>query len=596
MNVVKLSPSHHRSYVNEALEDENNNVWRARINVAGGQIGPISDGFLLSGLLGLSSRSVIVIGINFNGTKIEVQPYKFSDEAIESFARKRFVNYPGIKAVEYSCHEMDGAYCYVIAIRWEWSIQSVIQEALGGAYLSRPWSNVIKRRDTRLPFNFSESIINAYADRRRAVDPNAVELRFGAHELPALLGLENEPSMKAASEAAFGSNDGVLSAIYIRGWRNKNVAAAARELTEGSFGNPFKPISSIGGAPFPEHLQTASGDTNWVDKDSYLKKNAFSMGSGIFSIVDNVRQHFCRDEEVFGTQGSVPEEFDPIRFSEVLKELVVNAFCHGQWKVWIAGREDESTYAHRMALVHLGDRIELVNRTREPSYLASDIQDERACRLSALHVALKDINWAKGRWIGQKLVRHRLAGLGMPSPIFVRDGDLYRSILPLRDEFVSWGLPHSRNPEEKIHLAMLFGARLALTLTHLNEDVVASALFLSRRDARDILENLNKAGVLTKESAKVYMEWPIRRRALGFTLVDPDVARDFISRIEARMSLFPVAPYLSVGARFQLSVRSLTRLAEKDKAQYIQDVYDNELFSTEEARRMGARHQELLSG
>ena len=62
----------------------------------------------------------------------------------------------------------------------------------------------------------------------------------------------------------------------------------------------------------------------------------------------------------------------------------------------------------------------------------------------------------------------------------------------------------------------------------------------------------------------------------------------------AHIMLHPSNSYLSPGGLFQLSTRSIATLIEKDKANYIQAVYDNEIISKQEADRLGVDHMQLL--
>ncbi|MGO7911766.1 hypothetical protein ACC702_09345 [Rhizobium ruizarguesonis] len=594
MEIKKTDHSPRLKSVEEALSANRSSILRIQIFDEGTRIGNIGQDFLLSGLLGLSSSTVAVIGIANRRSRLELQNFNLSDKAIEEFLLSSLSNFPGIKSVDYSEHVFASGCCYVVHINWYGGTQTAIREALGASFVPKTWNRFLESVHDKSPFAYSKSSLETYIEKRQAVDPDALEARFDPHDLPTLLGLEKEPSTKNAAIAAFGSNGGVQGALYVRSGIGHKVHSALGPLTEGTDRQKFR-TSSLFAESMPPINRTVSPATDdWHDFRESISQNGYSLGTGIFAIIENVSNHVCRKTELFSEQHPAPVQFDENGFAEAVRELIVNTFCHGHWDVSLRGRDDEWYEGNRVAIVHLGDRLEVINRTRKTSHLPNDNDYEAATRRSALHEAFKDIKLAKGRSVGQKLVRRRLVHLGMPSPIFVRTSGYYRAIAPIVNNFTSWGIIPNANEKQKIQVAMMYVARLALSLTHLNEEIVSSVFYTQRPHARVLLQNLRDMNVLEESAPKMFDDWAIKASMPTFSLTHPQVAKKTITEIEAEMKLFPSIGYLSPGGVFQVSIRSMMNLVDRDREIYIQAVYDNEIILKQEAAELTKSHMELL--
>lgn len=594
MNISKTDPSSHQSLVKEALSAVPSSILRLRIGDEGTAVHGIDQNFLLRGFLGTENQSVAVVGLVKQQGELALQNIRLSDEFIEALLRSKLSNFPGVKSVEYSEQVMDLGCCYAIRIWWDLGVRDGVLSVLGSAYTPRSWENSFATVSANMDYSLSE--LEKYIEKRRDIDAHALETHFLPHDLPHLLGFERERETRSAAVAAFGSNGGVQSALYVRGGIGCMVHKALGALTQGKDRDRYKSVKLIEEAPPPKDFAVCSAEGDaWHHYTKVIAKNGYSLGTGVFSIIENMSRYVCRTREIFGEDHTASDEFDEAKFTGVMRELLINAFCHGSWNVELRGRDDEWYEGNRVVLVHAGSRLEVINRSRDTGYLRVSHDTEVATRMSSLHAAFKDINLAKGRSMGQMLVRQRLVNLGMASPIFVRTEGYYRAIVPLENNFTTWGFIPNADNDQKLKVASMFVARLALSLTHLDEGIVSSVFYTRREHARQLLENLLAIGVLDRSiPSGTHAGLDIKVPVSTFSLVDPNKAKRFVTDIEAEMKTSTSVGYLSPGGMFQVSMRSMMSLVDKDKAAYVKAVYEGEILSKQKAEELTASHLKLL--
>jgi hypothetical protein len=218
---------------------------------------------------------------------------------------------------------------------------------------------------------------------------------------------------------------------------------------------------------------------------------------------------------------------------------------------------------------------------------------ETATRRSALHDALRDIGFAKGRCLGQKLVRQRLSNLGLSSPLFARQRGVFRAIVPLSNPFKEWGCPVSASAVSAEEIGQLYTLQLALFLRELDRDVIASCLYLRSIESVELLDGLARKGALVKKISDGPVLYP-KSLLPTYEISDEEKARELIHDITTRMNMVTGPGYMSVGALYQLSVRSIAHLTAKDLLAYLTKTYAGEAVNDADAEGLATEHMKIL--
>ncbi len=560
--------------------------------------GGLGSDFLLSGFIGIESDSRFALGVSRKNGKFIAQGIKVEDDQLESHLQNALKGYPGIKEVDFSAHDIGGV-CYLVTIQWDRDIARRIRDALGAVYQTKGFNSLL---DGRTPENFyasglSKHALSRYLELRRHIDPGAIELRFDVSALPDLLGLRTERSVASAAEAAFGRNGGVGCALYVQtGFGSHLSRAAIGVVTQGDDRNRQKSIKSLASARSvsPNTEQPAR---TWHEARNTVAQYGYSLGSDIFDIVDSVAGSVCQSDELFRNDQVAPPGFDAGRFASALRELVVNSFCHGHWQVTEYGRDDnDHNQATRVAIVHANNRLEVINSLRPAGYFQGLSGIETATRRSPLHEAFRDIGFAKGRSLGLKLVRKRLSSLGFSAAIFSRQRNVFRAIIPLSKQSAEWGFPASEPHVSQEEIGQLYALRLSLLLREVDQDLIASALYIRSPEAINILEGLSEKGILSKTTPDSAAHWNGYSKYLipSYEISCDDTANKFIDDVVGRMKMMPGYENLSIGALYQLSVRSTAHLTVGDLERYIFNVFAGEMMDEVAAQRLARDHIAVL--
>lgn len=560
--------------------------------------GILESDFLLAGFIGVDSASRFALGVSRKNGGFIAQGINIKDDILVNHLQNVLNGYPGIKEVDYSAHDISGV-CYLVTIEWDRDISRRIRDALGAVYQAKDFNFLL---ETRPPENFyasglSKHSLTRYLELRRKIDPGAIELRFDVSALPGLLRLRTEPAMASAAEAAFGRNGGVGCAIYVQaGFGSHLSRSAISVVTEGDDRSRQKSIKSMAPARSmsPNTEQPAR---TWHEAKTIVAQYGYNLGSDIFEIVDSVSGAICQSEELFRNDQVAPPGFDAGRLSSVIRELVVNSFCHGHWEVTEYGRDDNDHYeANRVAIVHANNRLEVINRLRPAGYLQGQTGFETVTRRSPLHDAFRDIGFAKGKTLGLKLVRKRLSSLGLSAPIFTKQRNVFRAIIPLSKQLTEWGFPASEPHVSEEEIGQLYALQLSLLLREVDQDLIASALYIRSSEAIILLEGLSEKGALSKTTPDSGAHWRGYSKYLmpSYEISSAKRANEVIDDVVGRMKMMPGHENLSIGALYQLSVRSTAHLIVGDLERYIFKVFAGEMVDEVAAQRLAREHIAVL--
>jgi len=348
-------------------------------------------------------------------------------------------------------------------------------------------------------------------------------------------------------------------------------------------------------------LPDPTENTDMRSRPAYecVVRAGYSLGQDVFRVIDNVAKHVCSEHELFRNDVPVPQGFASDRFATALRELIVNAFCHGAWGAHEVGRDDsERMEATRIAVVHAGHRLEIINRLRNCGFIWNQLGTETAARRSALHNAFVDIKYAHGRAIGLQLVRQRIAKLGLPSPIFVRSAECHRAIIPISFTAPGWCVFTERPKDYDERILHVYTFLLAQTLKELDEDILASALYIRREQASDALTALASMGALRRQIDKVNELFHSHGHSKAYLpryyIADSADASALIEKLTSGLRFFSSPPQLSLGGQYQLSMRSMSLLVDADLKNYIQKLYTFELVNATEAVSQTMQHMDIL--
>lgn len=604
MKIKKVGHEYHAKTLEQAFASNFVDMPVLSLSKDGKVVGYLEEKFLLSGLLGLNN-SWFAVGVTWENGNFMAQGINVNDDDFVSYLHGVFERYPGVREVWYSSRDVGGV-CYVVSIHWDFGIEHGIRQALGAVYQTKSGSSIFKTI-TPVDFNrseFSKSALSKYLEFRRRVEPNAVELRFDVAALPDLLGLRAERAVEYAAEAAFGKNGGVDCAIYVRGGFGSHLARGdIVGLTEGNdlkFKKGIRCLESLR-SDLSKKTQQLPAVGKAVD---VLASHGYSLGSNVFEVVDSIGEFVCQAEELFRHEHVVPAGFDSQKFAEAMRELVVNSFCHGHWEVTEHGRDDnDHNRAARLAIVHASNRLEVINQLRPVAgYYHPQSGCEHAIRRSALHDAFRDIGFAKGRSLGLKLVRRRLSSLGFFAPIFIRQRDSFRAVIPLSRQLDRWVFStpalHSASAlgEAKKEIGRLYALQLSILLREVDQDIIANSLYIPPSEAVKILEELFEKGVLLKNTPRpIWLGRSYSKYLMpSYVISSDEKASEAASDIAGRMSFMPVQANLSIGALYQLSTWSMAHLQASDLERVIFDIFASEILNLDEARRLARVHIETL--
>lgn len=548
-------------------------------------LGAVSEEFILGGLLGLSPDSVIIIGVESANDGIVVQKREITDEMVEGFLSRHLATVPGLKSVEYCHQHIDDGEVVIAVLTWDWYTQYRIREALGATFTPIAWNMLLgEQRGAECARSYSADALSKYREHRKLVSPNAVELRYDVDHLPSLLGLDGDKLTTSASVAAFGRNGGVCAAVYIRADKGQFSPAALNNFTRGTDKKGQKSITDL-----------RSNDKDPADGATHrLSATPYSLGRDVFEISQNAHQHICTADEIFG-DGTPVGEFEPGLLASAVRELIVNAFCHGAWGAQEVGRDDnEQMEANRIAIVHAGNRIEVINRLRETGLIQNAFGTEKPPnRRSALHNAFVDINFAYGRNVGLRLVRQRLSRIGLPSPLFIRGYGHYRAVIPISFATPGWCVLTERRKDFQERLLQFYTLHLARLLLELDEDLLASALYVRKVEASRVLSQLEEMGALARVDPPRFLGKQSLHR---YEVSEIGTVSELIDQLSEGMIFYPAVPQISLGGQYQLSNRSMALLTDDDLRSYIQGLYNWELANPSEAVRLTTSHMNILSG
>ncbi len=559
---------------------------------------PLSKDFLLSGFIGVGNGSQFALGVSRKNGNFIAQGINVKDDDLVSHLRDALKDYPGIKEVVFSAHDIGGV-CYLVTIHWDTILANRIRNVLGAIYQTKGFNYFL---EARTPENFygnglSKRALARYLELKRDINPGAIELRFDVSALPDLLGLRAERAVASAAEAAFGRNGGVDCAIYVQaGFGTHLSRAAIGVVTNGDDRDRLKSIKNLSPAQSMKP-NTEQPARTWHEASNTVAQYGYSLGSDIFEIVDSVAGAICQSDELFRHDHVAPPGFDASRFTSVMRELVVNSFCHGHWEVTEVGRDDDDhNEATRLAIVHASNRLEVINRLRPAGYLQGQTGFETATRRSPLHDAFRDIDFAKGRSLGLKLIRKRLSNLNFSAPIFIKKRNVFRAIIPLLKQFEEWGYPTSESHVSKEEIGQLYALRLSLLLREVDQDVIASALYIQSSEAVKILEGLSEKGALSKIIPSNDANWSGYSEYLmpSYEISSDEKAHQVIDYIVGGMNIMPSQTSLSIGALYQLSIRSISHLTNADLEQWIFKVFAGEMVDEVYAQQLASEHMAVL--
>lgn len=598
MKITKSENAHRGKYLEEAFASNFAFTPVIPLTTEGKPSCRLDVDQMLADLVVNSEQSRFALGVTFKNGSFVSQNIQADDNETEAYLCAVLRNYPGVKAVEYSEHDLNGK-CYLVTIAWDWSIPYRIRDALGAVYKTRSPNFLPKEIGSENFFStdLSERSLQLYLEQRRRINPEAIELRYGVSALPNLLGINEEPSVASASAAAFGRNGGVDSALYVQTGLGSHLARATLSaLVHGDARERHKKIDAL-----PRCMGSGSTrqheDQTWHRARSAIADHGYSLGSDIFTMVQSLQDSICQPCEFSRDERVDRPDFSAAKFASVLRELVVNAFIHGHWKVVEVGRDDDDhNEATRLAIVHAENRIEIINALRPAGHLAAIVGFETASRRSALHEAFRDINFAKGRSLGLRLVRQRLAALGLPSLIVLRHNDVFRAIIPLEPVASHWVFPIQQDAVSVAEIGQMFTLRLALLLRELDAELLATCFYIRLPEATKILDCLAVSGALSKQIPNAAGHWSGLSKHLLPTYVITDEEQVFrlMERISARTKTVSAPSYLSIGALYQLSVRSVAHLTTTDLIGYLTSVYAGEAITDNDGSRLAAEHMETL--
>ncbi|WP_146203756.1 hypothetical protein [Azospirillum sp. TSO5] len=541
--------------------------------------GTLPPEFVLSILNQEDGSGCIAIGVEFVKGIIRLQSRVIAPEYIESFLKNTFGWLP-VRKIDllYCRQEHKGEWCYLV-------ISEKIEQGTFGWNLkritNRPRSVLDKIKndfgagrelsdwDTQL----TSISISRYLERRAAIKPNAIETRYAPNDLPILLGLGvNEDGRGCLDEAlaALGRNGQLESAIYVRSGYGPDVSKKdIMGWTERSFryhkgilGNNTKecmtrvsPLDHLTpGEPSQERERSGLGGK--------MYPNIYRLGGDVFDVVSSIENVVSDPVEIFRGERIAPSRFNQRTFGMALKELAVNAFVHGYWYSEHHSTRDYEAIgqsAKAMAIVHLGNRIEFINRQvpRPRNKIIRDDWRHYPLMRSNLHVALKDIGLAHCRNIGLKLVQSRIMKMGMPSPLVLDTEKFFRVIIPMQDHFGTIAVPVDTQPGNAgIKLVeRFFALNLCLLLRRVDEEIASSALGIAMSDAGSQLAQLWEHGMLAREDDIRYStEWNEERFDLpSYRIDDEGLVLDELKRVSSELALLPAPEGMSPRGLYALS-------------------------------------------
>jgi hypothetical protein len=598
MKITKTDNAHRLTHLEDAFVSNFAFMPVIPLSEEGTPRGSLDVDLLLAGLIGVEEQSRFALGFSFENGTFVPQDITADDEELTAYLHNALHNFPGAKTVEYSEHNLNGK-CYLVTVGWEWSTSHRIRDALGAVYQTKSPNFLPKELGSENFYStdLSERSLNLYLERRRRINPNAIELRYGVSALPSLIGIQNEPSVASAAAAAFGRNGGVSSALYVQAGLGQHLSRVTLSaLVHGDARDRHKKIHALPSA-VENHSAGQSKDQTWQRAQSAVAEHGYSLGSDIFDVSQALQNVICQPRDLFRGSAGNSSDFDSAKLASVLREFVVNAYIHGHWKVVGVGRDDDDhNEATRLAIVHAENRIETINAVRPAGYLPVNIGFETASRRSALHEAFRDINYARGRSLGLRLVRHRLAALGLPSAIVFRHNDVFRAILPLEPIASHWVFPIQNNAVSVDEIGQLFALKLALLLHELDAEMLAMCLYIRYSEATKILDGLVVSGALSRQLSSGTGHWNGFSKHLlpTYVITAREQALRVVDRISARTKTVVAPGYLSIGALHQLSVRSTAHLTMADLKGYLRSVYAGEAISDNDSDRLATEHLEIL--
>lgn len=533
-------------------------------------------------------KSFFAVGIHsFNGL-FEAQKIFIDEESFVKKCHDYIVPRSLIESIGYSFQDFNGA-CYLIEITWKPSYKNFGN--LPNVFSDRRTLNA-NFRSGIISYDFNESAIKKYIELRQEVDPNAIELSIELQSVPEILGLRSEDGFHYAAKAVFGNNVSAVKVIYVyAGNLSKIKRKDFDKLTYGNTNNRLKFINKINCFE-----NTTLNDDSFTDMDSLISKSGCNLGSNFFQVNDSLNENIFRHDDI--NNDDLRAGIHSRGFIAPLRETIINAFCHGFWEVVEHGRyrDDypEFDIYTRIAIVHAKNRIEIVNRLDEKNYFINKSGFDSVVRRSALHDAFRDINLAKGRTLGIKLIRMRLADLGMQPPIFIRQRGIFRAVIPLSNVFSKLCIPKSRGNSCKEEIKKLYILNLVLFLKEVDFDIIHSVFCININDSVKILDDLYGMGVLLKEIPHTYGQGYSNSLMPTYLIKNEILLNNVIKEIEGRMDVFDEFESISIGSLYLLSKGSIVCLTEKDFYWYISDIFRKEIISDSKSKEMTEKYISLI--
>ncbi|TDH62398.1 hypothetical protein E2C06_12385 [Dankookia rubra] len=564
IRVERREPTFRGYILENAIDSDFQFVELVSVQPDGQVRGSLRPDFMMRGLLGSTNRSVIIIGLKWDKSRYKAQEVRVEQETLEQYLRSLFEGFPWVRLVEYSEHDYDNSFCYVANVEWlsgTWlSFREKIEAHYGITqkfYLDTP--SEPPHKHARRPF--TDRATEIYLERRRLVKPDAVELKLSPDQLPKVLGLGNQETATDAAKAAFGINHGVESAIYVRLGYGPKVSSDQMMawVQRTSHYADVGAISMVSpGERLTGYFWRPEEKMTYFSKGLYFP-NVFKLGGNVFQTLDAIDSIVSDPKEIFRGDHIAPASFDQARFASALRELVVNGFSHGYWRSNEESNRDDTEFwssANSIAVAHLENRLEVINR-QHPAR-GDDVGRFRkghpSLIKSTLHAALQDIDLAKGRGIGLKLVQARVMKLGMPCPVVLDTLKLFRVVLPFTNEFESWVMPKQKGEHAPAAISY-FVLKLCKVLMELDAEIVASALNVSLAVAARTLAQLAVEEILVRSMPREASFYS-RGDYPHYSPAGKEILDERIASLASEMRLVRAPPLMSPAGLCALSVRA----------------------------------------
>ncbi|MEO7465531.1 MAG: hypothetical protein ABIV36_00800 [Sphingobium limneticum] len=555
------------------------------INESGHINGTLDENAILFGLTGLNRGTILIFGVSYKDREFYLQSNKCSIETVVNKIKELLEGLPGKNKATYRAFNENDVHCYVIQVAWDRRLIESFQFRFPDFEnpFARQKDDRFDIKEPRSPFS-SDSLRNGaldrYLDLRKVHDQHSLDLRVPADELAAFLGLESTNyHATGQAKAAFGNNDTVESAIYVR--QNYGPYLSRHDFTklvDRTSNTTIKDIETATVGVFDDHEpERAIRKFHRGPNKAY---GIYKIGGTIFNALENIDATVSDPAEIFRNDLLKPANFSQNVFASALKELVLNAYIHGSWKSGYDHTRDDKhswRFGNSVAIAHLGNRIETVNK-QELKITRSGIRRMNGTfdkGINSIHLALKDIGLAQCRNFGLKNVRNKISKIGLPSPIIINDIEHFRVVFPLQDEFCKLIVPNTNSSEDEICITKYFVLKLFTLLGELNEMSLSSILQISIKECSRILHELSLDGFCTrKANADIFGSYI--HRIPYYSLSEPSKASDAAEELIKGMTSYPAPELISPGTLLSLSRSSMWLLVKDDYKRYVWKHFKNE--------------------